>query len=289
MAAENQDTVYNSKQLSKWFAISSLILLVITVWALLEDYDRPWKSYQRQAKAIAAAVGESRLKQAQASMDKSKLAGLEKDLAAIQNEENEMVGEIDGKIKQFNDDYLNKNRKFQDLKGELSADLFQLEKAIEHEDPKARRMKADYDVKAKKVEQLQVLADEAEGKFNKAKDMRVDILARQTKLLERKDKATKEVKLLRKQVADNEADVGNIIRNAPLVDFVAHHFRVADDRAQPGTGEETTLDIDQVSMIEIRFDPPALERRCAVQALVQPDPVHAVAGAINVAAKQAFV
>ena len=70
MATEKQDTVYESKKLSKWFAIGSLILLVIVVWALIEDYDRPWKVYQRQAQKIATAVGENRLKMAEQNINK---------------------------------------------------------------------------------------------------------------------------------------------------------------------------------------------------------------------------
>lgn len=181
--ADKQDTVYNSKQLSKWFAISSLILLVITVLALIGDYDRPWKNYQRQSKKIAAAVGEERLKAAEAAMKKSKLDGkiadLEKQLAAVKEEETTVLKEIDGKIKQITDEYYVKNQKYQNLKGELLADLFILETAIKKNKSNAPKLKLNYDKKTKRVSELQVIMEEVEKRLEQAKNMKLDILSRE--------------------------------------------------------------------------------------------------------------
>ncbi|MEZ4816136.1 MAG: c-type cytochrome [Bdellovibrionota bacterium] len=228
--ADKQDTVYNSKQLSKWFAISSLILLVIVVWALIEDYDRPWKQYQRQSQKIVAAIGEQRLKAAEAAMKKSKLDGkvaeLEEKLKEVEAEEAEVVREIDKKIKDLSDDYSVKNQEFQNLKGVLLADLFILEKAIEHEDPKANRLKAAYDKKNKEVKKLQIIAEDAEKKLDHAKNMKLDILSREKEIADRRDKLTKELNTLKKQIFDNEANLPNIIRNAPLIDFVAPTIKI---------------------------------------------------------------
>ena len=53
------DRVYNSKTLSKWFAISSIVLLLAIVWIVLQDYDREWKNYARQHKRIETAIGKN--------------------------------------------------------------------------------------------------------------------------------------------------------------------------------------------------------------------------------------
>ena len=41
------DRLYQVNSLHKWFAISSLLLFVITVAMVLVDYSREWKKYQR--------------------------------------------------------------------------------------------------------------------------------------------------------------------------------------------------------------------------------------------------
>jgi hypothetical protein len=42
------DRLYQVQTLHKWFAISSLALLVFTIGTVLQDYSREWKQYQRQ-------------------------------------------------------------------------------------------------------------------------------------------------------------------------------------------------------------------------------------------------
>ena len=41
------DRLYETNQLDKWFAISSLLLFVFTVWMVVDDYNREWRVYQR--------------------------------------------------------------------------------------------------------------------------------------------------------------------------------------------------------------------------------------------------
>lgn len=226
-----QDTVYDSKQLSKWFAISSILLLIVTIWGLIQDYNRPWKSYQRQAQKIAASIGEDRLKKAQSAIDKGKLNQLQEELAKNEKAMAVDVVEIDAEIKKLSDDYYIKNRKYQDLKGELSADLFEIEKAIEEEnsptvDTKIREMKAAYDKKSKEVDKLGVIADAASAQLDKAKNLKEDILSKQKGLSDTHDKLLKEITIIKKSISDNEANLGNIVRNAPMVDFIAPTIKI---------------------------------------------------------------
>ena len=41
------DRLYEIVSLHKWFAISSLLLFLITIAMVLADYSREWKKYQR--------------------------------------------------------------------------------------------------------------------------------------------------------------------------------------------------------------------------------------------------
>ena len=47
------DRLYQVQTLHKWFAISSLALLVFTIGTVLKDYSREWKQYQRQFNEIS--------------------------------------------------------------------------------------------------------------------------------------------------------------------------------------------------------------------------------------------
>ena len=47
------------------FAVTSVILVLSTVWMFRKDHDRPWKQYQKEARAIDLKVSEWRLMETQ--------------------------------------------------------------------------------------------------------------------------------------------------------------------------------------------------------------------------------
>ncbi|MCC7013218.1 MAG: c-type cytochrome [Planctomycetes bacterium] len=53
--ADRGDTHYSVSALNKWFLFSSVAILVATVWMLIDDWQRPWKAYQRQFREIELA------------------------------------------------------------------------------------------------------------------------------------------------------------------------------------------------------------------------------------------
>ena len=95
---DKQDTVYDTRALSKWFALGSIALLVVVVWASIQDYARPWKVYQRQFQRISAAVGERKLVQADKALNEAKLKELEKQIADAQAKMAVVTEDIDRKI-----------------------------------------------------------------------------------------------------------------------------------------------------------------------------------------------
>ena len=46
--ADRGDTHYRIPGLNKWFAFSSVALLIASVLRVLNDFNRPWKKYQRE-------------------------------------------------------------------------------------------------------------------------------------------------------------------------------------------------------------------------------------------------
>lgn len=50
--ADRGDTHYSVPALNKWFLVSSALLLGSVVWMMLDDWQRPWKAYQRTFREI---------------------------------------------------------------------------------------------------------------------------------------------------------------------------------------------------------------------------------------------
>gem|GEM_PF-73654 len=284
MADKKQDTVYNSRNLSKFFALSSILLLITVIWAVIDDYDRPWKRFSRQNHAIQSAIGEAQLKVAQEKIKKSdqskRLAELENELIEVKdslgngeeyfsnkvdvfekkvsktkkelqkidpeaknysNLKNtyerqieelvesknnfNLLKSINQKIKSLEDEYYVHNTKFQNLKAANGAMLFSLEKKVEHgENPV--ELKKQYFADKKTVEGLKVKVDKAESNILQAKNMRSEILLKEKNLLAEKSKILDKINGLKKQIKQNKMSLGALVRNAPLVDFVAPTLKI---------------------------------------------------------------
>src|SRR5690242_6029310 len=50
--ADRDDTHYFTPTLNKWFLFSSLAFLVASLWMMVADWNRPWKRYQREFRAV---------------------------------------------------------------------------------------------------------------------------------------------------------------------------------------------------------------------------------------------
>jgi chromosome segregation ATPase len=198
MAEKTEDTVYSTKTLSKYFALASIALLIVVIWAVIEDYDREWKSYMRQAHSITATVADLRLAKVQQDTDKEALAKVEQDLVKIKAERENVVKEIDARLSDLNDDYYRKNQVFQSRQGQLDAMLYQVDHAIGDQKPYAARMKAEYQELVAETAKLKRAADDAEREINIAREKRASILEDQKKLEDEHFRLTNDAERLRK-------------------------------------------------------------------------------------------
>ena len=227
MAATNpNDTVYKTRTLSKWFAIGSIILLLSVVWAVVQDYDRDWKRYGRQYHKLVAAIGERKLAEANAALDKSKLEGIKKQIKELEKKQGELTSELDKKIDRRSDIYYKANQVFQNTKAQLDADLFILETALAERKPNAAHLKLQWEHLEKKVLALKDEATTAEKNRDTAIAEKADFISKQRELNDQLAALQRDQGRLEKVIAKNEVNLGNIVRNAPVVDFISPTVKI---------------------------------------------------------------
>ena len=59
--ADRGDTHYHVPTLNNWFLISNLLLLISIIWMVVDDWNAPWKKYQREFRAIELELAEAEL------------------------------------------------------------------------------------------------------------------------------------------------------------------------------------------------------------------------------------
>src|SRR5712691_5256670 len=74
------DRLYTIDSLHKWFAISSLLLFIITIAMVLADYSREWKKYQRGFVRLQLDKTQKDIQQANQSLDRAKIQQIDQQL-----------------------------------------------------------------------------------------------------------------------------------------------------------------------------------------------------------------
>ena len=59
--ADRGDTHYSMRAMNLWFLVTSVLLLLTTVWMVLDDYNRSWKRYQREFRKLEVAKTEQEI------------------------------------------------------------------------------------------------------------------------------------------------------------------------------------------------------------------------------------
>jgi len=226
MGPTNTDTVYSSRTLSKWFAIASILLLIVTIWAAIQDYARPWKSYQRQHHAMATAISERKLLEATKAMDKTQLQKIENQIDELEEKQAGVTKEIDLKIKELDAELYIVTAKYQTQKGILDEERYRLEGAIVGKDEKFPSKLKDYKKMEREVRLLYLKQEQASLRKNAAEKTKKDILSQQKDLTDQLTALTRTRDQLNKAIVATEVNIVNLARNAPILDFIAPTVKV---------------------------------------------------------------
>ncbi|MEM7309885.1 MAG: c-type cytochrome [Planctomycetota bacterium] len=224
--ADRGDTHYHVPKLNAWFALSSLALLAVAFWMVIDDWDRSWKDYQREFRQIeiertrasletpealaalaAEAELESQLADAQADLDRRR--------AEIEEEEEELF-QLRGK--QFKDTEAAKS-----AKQEFNWERYLLEEGHTTEEAFIKTENGLNDAaKLQEETDAEVAAQEA---LVKSLYAGVDAVERDMKA------AAKSIDLNRKKLAklapdDAPTQVANVLRDFPGLDFIGPNIKV---------------------------------------------------------------
>jgi mono/diheme cytochrome c family protein len=222
------DRHYNFGRMNMVFALSSLLLLAVTLWMVVADYAQPWKRIQSEFRSLER---QKLAREAQAERDKlskNDLAQLNKDVAAAQaalDAHRDEIAKLEKEVAERKGDRYVAESNWRGAKAKLDASRFEYDSAVQ--------AKADQTEKAKARDQRAQELLAAKGTLDRADDA---LAAAQKKLAERKAALTdaekkladlqKGVDSLQTRMAGLDKNVAYFLLNAPLMDFVLPSLHV---------------------------------------------------------------
>ena len=119
---KNDERYWDINLLNKWFAISSIIFLVCTVWVFVDDNDDEFKDYQREFRKMQIQVSQKKLEEQVSEVEKERIV-YENALANAQKEFDSRTMEMEDLEKKLTiqeNNHYNQNMEYQAIKQMLT-------------------------------------------------------------------------------------------------------------------------------------------------------------------------
>ena len=172
--ASSDDKFYKSQTLIKAFGISSVIMLVFTLWMILDDFGREWKKYQADFFVYRKNKIEKQLEEAKKEVDQTKIEELKKKLAEVEagsQERQASLKRLSKELVKLKTDRINKVDKYQAAKGVYDVSKYEFENVFGHKvahgekieegSKLSKKEKAAREKLSKEWEKVQALSDAA--------------------------------------------------------------------------------------------------------------------------------
>jgi cytochrome c2 len=224
------DRLYEVNSLHKWFAISSILLFLITIGMVLADYTREWKKYQRDFLRLQIQKTTSDVQQANRSLDRAKLQDVDQQLrqSQTQQQQNEaQIEEIQEKVNDLNARLYATDQNYRFAKAVYDTEKYDYEEALAHKASNAQRLREQLRATEKEMNDYKAELDRVTLDLRAANaDLDKYIGQRNTLQKERETLLTEYSRMATRLNTLNPGAIIVSFRNAPIFDFLNPSERI---------------------------------------------------------------
>ena len=227
--AEPIDHHYNIPRLNRVFAYTGIILTVVFIAMVVEDYARPWKRIQRaftriEARKARASALEARGKAVgeEGKRLRAELALANKELAAHRGE----LSRLDAKLEELEPKIYLADQQYKFTKASLDAQRYKYENALATAPRTAPNHKKDLDELEAELETRRLALARVQKEEADARAARELLVARREQVALSIEKLTTEYRVARKRFEGFRDTALFQARNSPILDMVNPSLRV---------------------------------------------------------------
>lgn len=229
-AKKDSDLHYHTPTLTRWFAISSLILAVLTVWLILDDHNRSWKPFQEGFHEYELARTEKLQQAAQTEIPQQKLEQLRAQLQSAQDlfsQQQAETDEIQAQLKAVEDHRFRIDQSWRHAKALQATVRYQYELAEMEQSP-------DVDEVRQEFEHWNQEVDRTSDELTQVAQERDALTEQMTAFTSDIDTAEQGIADLEKEVTRLEAKLKKIrptwaskyLLNEPVLDILAPTLKI---------------------------------------------------------------
>ena len=229
----NDERYWDINLLNRWFAISSIIFLAVTVWVFVDDNDDEFKDYQREFRKMEVEIAKKKLQERAVEIENDKSI-FEEDLARAKEEFDKRIDDLavlNSTLGNLKDRHYDQNMLFQSHKAKVEALKYQVESEnISGGGPNYRDAyyaaldKLDLLRLQKEASEIEIAAVESQ-----IKTIELEVKVKKDAL----NKFTREFNLAENKLKKLDRDqmtlankLGDIVRDLPILDFLDPYYKV---------------------------------------------------------------
>ncbi len=218
------DRLYEGDGLHKWFAVSSLLLFVFTLWMVFVDYSREWKSYQRTFTRLQLQRTQQDINAAANAFDRAKYQQIAQQLQQSQSEIAQHESDVKTAQKKVDDisaEFYRINQNFQFAKAKYDSKKYEYDDDVAHKASNAEKVKKELDELGKEMDGFKSQADQLTLNQRAAEvELARYVGNRDAALKARETLATDYNRLLVRRNSLNPGLLVTSFRNAPIFDML---------------------------------------------------------------------
>ena len=254
MDYKNDERYWNIKLLNKWFAISSILFLFSIVWMFIHDNDDEFKVYQREFRKLEAQVASDKLEdELEKVISERNIYENKYDSELLKyNQQTQLSDSLNnileiekGSLYKKNMDYLFYKAEVDVIKYEYEKDLshhmhgshsdenLHYDNEEDHNHHSDSNYKKEYNDALLKLNDLKIIKEEAELIISAIESELKLLKSDLKKADDNLNKYLKNVNLLEKQVKSLDRSkmtllnqLGDIVRDLPIIDFMDPYYKV---------------------------------------------------------------
>ncbi|MEE9189136.1 MAG: hypothetical protein V3U16_00005, partial [Candidatus Neomarinimicrobiota bacterium] len=231
------ERLYNISKLNVWFAISSIVFVVVLIWLFADDYSRSWKDYQQQFRQLQISKTNAQYLDEKSDIEETEeykeiLIKLEETQIQF-DKKADAIATVEKELVKKKTDFLRAEKQYNFSKADYDAVKYEYEETAAHDSIEAENLKKRMDQIYSQLSDYQLVLEAAKEEMDK-QTAEVRSFSAESKRLEgRKNELTERLNILEKKLKNIDPahmttlnKIANAIRDLPFFDFMSPYYKV---------------------------------------------------------------
>ena len=233
---DQKERYYNILKLNRWFAISSIVFMGIWLLVFADDYNRPWKTYQKEFRQLEIASIHNDYTEIEKNLESdSEYLKLNASLEVVEKnlqQKTDEISQLNQNLEKINAEYYAVNQNYQFTKAEYDVAKFYLDQATHNRSDinevknKLERLDTQTSIYKLDLEVIDKKKDNIKHQLNQLLSEKKSIIDQRDNFTFKRDLTKRKLSKIDPESMTFANKIANVVRDLPVLDFINPYYEV---------------------------------------------------------------